>query len=86
LKRGESSIAYNSYYMISLSYDTVVTSLNVKECEEIQRPVINVILPKNGSKQKHDKERGVRDKYVWRVRFGPPGRFTRICTTTILDQ
>jgi hypothetical protein len=48
LQRGESSMVYNSYYMVSLSYDTYVTSLDVKECEEIQRPVVNVILPKMG--------------------------------------
>jgi hypothetical protein len=45
LNRGEGLIAYNSYYMASLSYGTSVTSLNLKECEELQRPVVNAILP-----------------------------------------
>jgi hypothetical protein len=39
---------YNLYYMASLSYGTTATSLNVKECEDIQRPVLNAILPKMG--------------------------------------
>jgi hypothetical protein len=48
LQRGERSIVYNSYYTTSLSYGTAVISLDVKECEAIQRPVVNVILPKMG--------------------------------------
>jgi hypothetical protein len=35
LKRGESSMAYNSYYMARLSYGTAAASPDVKECEEI---------------------------------------------------
>jgi hypothetical protein len=34
--------------MASLSYGTETTSLEIKECEEIQRPVVNAILPKMG--------------------------------------
>jgi hypothetical protein len=34
--------------MAGVSYDTATTSLNVKECEEIQRTVVNVILQKMG--------------------------------------
>jgi hypothetical protein len=48
LQRGESTMAYNSYYMESLSYGTAATSLDIKECEAIQRPVANTILPKMG--------------------------------------
>jgi hypothetical protein len=48
LQRGESAMAYNSYYMASISYGTAATSLTYKECEEIQRPVVNAILPKMG--------------------------------------
>jgi hypothetical protein len=33
LQRGESSMAYNSYYMSSLSCITAVTYIDVKECE-----------------------------------------------------
>jgi hypothetical protein len=48
LNRGEGLLAYNSYYMASLSYGTAATSLDIKECEEQQRPVDNAILPKMG--------------------------------------
>jgi hypothetical protein len=41
-------MVYNSYYMASLSYGTTATSLDIKECEAIQRPVVNAILPKMG--------------------------------------
>jgi hypothetical protein len=34
--------------MASLSYGTAATSLEIQECEEIQRPVVNAILPKMG--------------------------------------
>jgi folate-dependent tRNA-U54 methylase TrmFO/GidA len=32
--------------MASISYGTTATSLNIKECEEIQRLFVNAILPK----------------------------------------
>jgi hypothetical protein len=38
--------------MASLSYGTSATSLDIKECEEIQRPVVNAILPKMGINRK----------------------------------
>jgi hypothetical protein len=41
-------MAYNYYYMASIYYGTEATSLTYKECEEIQRPVVNAILPKMG--------------------------------------
>jgi hypothetical protein len=44
-------MAYKSYYMVSLLYGTAATSLDVKEWEEIQGPVVNVILPKMGVKR-----------------------------------
>jgi hypothetical protein len=46
--RGESGMAYNAFYMPSLGYGTPATTLSKKECEEIQRPVVNAILPKMG--------------------------------------
>jgi hypothetical protein len=46
--RGESSMAYNAFYMPSLGYGTPATTLSMKDCEEIQRPVVNTILPKMG--------------------------------------
>jgi hypothetical protein len=41
-------MAYNSFYITSLGYGTPTTTLTRKECEDIQRPVVNVILPKMG--------------------------------------
>jgi hypothetical protein len=41
-------MAYNSYYMTSLSYSIAATSLDIKECEAIQRPIVNMILPEMG--------------------------------------
>jgi hypothetical protein len=46
--RGESGMAYHAFYMPSLGYGTPATTLSKKECEEIQRPVVNAILPKMG--------------------------------------
>jgi hypothetical protein len=46
LNRGEVLLESNSYYTASLSCGTAATSLDIKECEEIQRPVVNAILPK----------------------------------------
>jgi hypothetical protein len=48
LQRGESSTTYNSYYMPSIAYDTPATMLSFKECDDLQKPVINTILPKMG--------------------------------------
>jgi hypothetical protein len=46
--RGESRMAYNAFYMPSLGYDTPATILSKKDCDEIQRPVVNAILPNMG--------------------------------------
>jgi hypothetical protein len=46
--RGESGMAYNAFYIPSLGYGTPATTLSKKDCEEIQRPVVNTILPKMG--------------------------------------
>jgi hypothetical protein len=46
--RGESGMAYNAFYMLSLGYGTPATTLSKKDCEEIQRPVVNAILSKMG--------------------------------------
>jgi hypothetical protein len=40
------AIAYNSFYLPSLGYGMCTTTLSTKECEDIQRPVIDAILPK----------------------------------------
>jgi hypothetical protein len=41
-------MAYNAFYMPSLGYGTPAKILSKKDCEEIQRPVVNSILPKMG--------------------------------------
>jgi hypothetical protein len=46
--RGESGMAYNSFCMPSLGYGTPATALSRKECEEIQRKVVNITLPTMG--------------------------------------
>jgi hypothetical protein len=46
--RGESGMSYNTFYMPSLGYGNPATTLSKKECEEIQRPALNAILPKMG--------------------------------------
>jgi hypothetical protein len=49
---GEISMEYNAFYMPSLGYGTPATTLSMKDCEEIQRPVVNAILPKMGIARK----------------------------------
>jgi hypothetical protein len=46
--RVDSGMAYNAFYMPSMGYGTPVTKLTKKDCEEIQIPVVNVILPNMG--------------------------------------
>jgi hypothetical protein len=52
LWRSESAVAYNSFYLPSLGYGMCATTLSLQECEDIQRPVINAILPKMGIHRK----------------------------------
>jgi hypothetical protein len=47
-KRGESSTVYNCYYMPSIAYSTPATTLSFKECDDLQKNVVNAILPKMG--------------------------------------
>jgi hypothetical protein len=46
--RGEIGMAYNSFYMPSLGYGTPAKILTKQDREEIQKPVVNAILPKMG--------------------------------------
>jgi hypothetical protein len=46
--KGESGLAYNSFYLPSLGYGTPSTNLTQQECYNIQKPVFNFILPKIG--------------------------------------
>jgi hypothetical protein len=45
---GEIGMAYTTFYMPSLRYGTPATTLTKQDCEEIQKPVANAILPKMG--------------------------------------
>jgi hypothetical protein len=46
--RGESGMVYNAFYMPRLGYGTPSTTLTKQNCEEIQKPVVNAIVPKMG--------------------------------------
>jgi hypothetical protein len=46
--KGESGLVYNSFYFPSIGYGTPATTLTQQECYNIQKPVINAILPKMG--------------------------------------
>jgi hypothetical protein len=46
--RGESGMAYNAFYMPSVGYGTPAVTLTKQDFEEIQKPVLNAILPKMG--------------------------------------
>jgi hypothetical protein len=48
LQRGESSAVYNCYYMPSIGYGTPATTVSFKECDDLQKPIVNAILPKMG--------------------------------------
>jgi hypothetical protein len=41
-------MAYTAFYMPSMGYGTPATTLSKEDCEEIQRAVVNAILPKMG--------------------------------------
>jgi hypothetical protein len=47
--RGESAVTCNSFYMPSLGYGVPAITLTKEECEDIQRQVVNAILPKIGN-------------------------------------
>jgi hypothetical protein len=46
--REESAVTYNSFYIPRLGYGVPATTLTKEEYEDIQRPVVNAILPKMG--------------------------------------
>jgi hypothetical protein len=53
LWRNESAVAYNLFYLPSLGHGICATTLSFQEYyEDIQRPVINAILPKMGINRK----------------------------------
>jgi hypothetical protein len=50
--KGEFGLAYKSFYLPSLEYGTPVTTLTQQEFYNIQKPVVNAILPKMGISRK----------------------------------
>jgi hypothetical protein len=46
--KGESGLACNSLYLPSLGYGHPATTLTQQECYNIQKPVVNVLLPNMG--------------------------------------
>jgi hypothetical protein len=50
--KGESGLANNSFYLPSIGYGTPATTLSQQECYNIQKPVVNAILPKMGIRRK----------------------------------
>jgi hypothetical protein len=50
--KGESGLVYNSFYLPSIGYRNPATTLTQQECYNIQKPVINAILPKMGISRK----------------------------------
>jgi hypothetical protein len=48
LQHGECNMDYGATYLPSLAYGTPATTLSYKECEDVQRAVVAVILPKMG--------------------------------------
>jgi hypothetical protein len=48
LQHGESSTSYNCYYMPSIAYGTPTTTRSFRECDGLQKTVVNAILPKMG--------------------------------------
>jgi hypothetical protein len=52
LWNSEASLAYNAFYMKSIGYGTPSTSLSYQEYDNMQKPVVNSILPKMGINRK----------------------------------
>jgi hypothetical protein len=52
LWKSEASLTYNTFYMKSIGYGTPVTSLSYTECDNMQKPAVNIILPKTGIHRK----------------------------------
>jgi hypothetical protein len=48
LKQGESGMTYHSFYMHIMAYGTPTNSITLVECANLQKPVVNAILPTMG--------------------------------------
>jgi hypothetical protein len=57
--------------MPSLGYEVPATTLTKEECEDIQRPVVNAILPKMGTARSAPRK-VVFGKTIWRPRSDTP--------------
>jgi hypothetical protein len=68
MTKSESGFTCNAYYMAILSYGTTATGLSLAECETIQNPLVNSILPKMG----------IRCTASRAVTFGT-GKYGRLC-------
>jgi hypothetical protein len=52
LWKSEASLAYKAFYMKSIGYGTPAPYLSYQECDNMQKPVVNSILPKMGFNRK----------------------------------
>jgi hypothetical protein len=52
LWKSETSLAYNAFYMKSIGYGTPATLMSYQECDNMQKPVVNSILPRMGINRK----------------------------------
>jgi hypothetical protein len=52
LWKSEAILAYNAFYMKIIGYGTPSTSMSYQECDNMQKPVVNSILPKMGIHRK----------------------------------
>jgi hypothetical protein len=52
LWKSETSLAYNAFYMKNIGYGTPAISLSYQECDNMQEPVVNSLLPKMGINRK----------------------------------
>jgi hypothetical protein len=50
--KGESGLAYNSFYLPLIGYGNTATTLSQQECYDTQKTVLNAILPKMGIRRK----------------------------------
>jgi hypothetical protein len=52
LWKSEASLAYKAFYMNIIGYGTPSTSLSYQDYDDMQKPVVNSILPKMGINRK----------------------------------
>jgi hypothetical protein len=77
VSKGESGLAYNSCYLPSIGYGTLETTLTQQEYYNIQKPVVNAILPKMGISRKAHRSVVFWYSSVWWTRPGSSSRISR---------